>query len=494
MEALRSYSVEEQKLVYEAYFVFALMWTIGGIVADDKITNHRRAFNGWIKATSKVKFPDTGDAFDYRFDAVAKEWVHWDQFVVAYEPITERMYQNIVVSTVELERMKYVLDLHVNRGKPVLYVGTAGTSKTTIVKDYLNEVAVKRDDMMSASINHNNYTSSFALQAIMTGYLDKRTGRTYGPPGNRKCIFFIDDLNMPALDTYDTQSAIMLLNQIMSYSSVFDRSRLEERKDLTDILFTACMNPKSGSFMINTRLQRHFTCLTTFAPTADVISGIYAKILGKHLESFVGQVQKLMEPIVNVMIDTLMAILNTSCFLPSASKFFYQFNLKDVSNIFQSLLNTNPAQFREGPTKFARVWVHEAKRVFADRLINASDDAELQAILEKVCGKHLQGISKDELFAEPLIFTSFCSMLGGNDKVYLPIKEMSSLKDVVEAKLKEYNESYAAMNLVLFDVALCHVCRVCRITDLPCGNALLVGLVAVESRVFRAWPASSTTK
>jgi dynein heavy chain len=312
-----------------------------------------------------------------------------------------------------------------------LYIGTAGTSKTTIVKDYLNEVTIKRDDMMSASINHNNYTTSYALQAIMTSYLDKRTGRTYGPPGNRKCIFFIDDLNMPELDTYDTQSAIMLLCQIMSYSSVFDRHRLEERKDLTDILFTACMNPKSGSFMINTRLQRQFTCLTTFAPTPEVISGIYSKILGKHLEGFTKQVQKLLEPIMGVMIDTLLAILNTPCFLPSASKFFYQFNLKDISNIFQGLLNTTPPHFREGPVKYARVWVHEAKRVFEDRLINGSDQAELQSILEKVSSKHLQAIAKEELFAEPLIFTGFASMAGGNDKVYLPIKEISALKKIV---------------------------------------------------------------
>jgi hypothetical protein len=86
-----------------------------------------------MKSTAKnPKFPDQGDAFDYRFDVITKEWVHWESFVQAYEPIGEKMYQNIVISTVELERMKYVLDLHVNRGKPVLYVGTAGTRETTV--------------------------------------------------------------------------------------------------------------------------------------------------------------------------------------------------------------------------------------------------------------------------------------------------------------------------------------------------------------------------
>ena len=35
---------------------------------------------------------------------------------------------------------------------------------------------------------------------------------------------------------------------------------------------------------------------------------------------------------------------------------------------------------------------------------------------------------------------------------------------------------YATMNLVLFDQAMEHVTRICRIIDLPVGNALLVGV------------------
>merc|ERR1740138_896191 len=137
--------------------------------------------------------------------------------------------------------------------------------------------------MTSLSINNNNYTSSYALQAIIMGALDKRSGKTYGPPGNKKCVFFIDDLNMPYVDCYDTQSAIMLLTQMLSYAEVYDRAALEEKKNLVDILFTACMNPKAGSFMVNPRLQRQFTVLTTFTPSSSLIAGIYTAILDRHL-------------------------------------------------------------------------------------------------------------------------------------------------------------------------------------------------------------------
>lgn len=78
--------------------------------------------------------------------------------------------------------------------------------------------------MLSASLNLNSYTDSFSLQLILESYLDKRTGRTFGPPGNRKCIYFIDDLNMPYVDEYDTQSAIMLLTQVSVFREKFGKN------------------------------------------------------------------------------------------------------------------------------------------------------------------------------------------------------------------------------------------------------------------------------
>merc|ERR1719355_525276 len=53
---------------------------------------------------------------------------------------------------------------------------------------------------------------------------------------------------------------------------------------------------------------------------------------------------------------------------------------------------------------------------------------------------------------------------------------MPSLRKVLEGKLDDYNREHATMNLVLFEDAVRHVCRISRITDNPCGNALLVGV------------------
>jgi dynein heavy chain len=53
---------------------------------------------------------------------------------------------------------------------------------------------------------------------------------------------------------------------------------------------------------------------------------------------------------------------------------------------------------------------------------------------------------------------------------------MEHLKGVLEQKLADYNENVSSMNLVLFDQAMEHICRIARIIDMPVGNALLVGV------------------
>jgi len=39
----------------------------------------------------------------------------------------------------------------------------------------------------------------------------------YGPSGGRRLVYFVDDMNMPFVDKYDTQSAIELLRQMVDY-------------------------------------------------------------------------------------------------------------------------------------------------------------------------------------------------------------------------------------------------------------------------------------
>lgn len=138
---------------------------------------------------------------------------------------------------------------------------------------------------------------------------------------------------MPYVDKYGTQSPICLLRQIIDYGVIYDRDHLEEKKYLVDIMFTACMNPKSGSFFVDLRLTRHLSLFACLTAEKEILQTIYYQILDSHLCSFDNKCQALTQKIVNATMSTFIAIANSPQFMPTARKFHYQFNLRDFSKI-----------------------------------------------------------------------------------------------------------------------------------------------------------------
>ena len=241
------------------------------------------------------------------------------------------MFSNLVVPTAETTRQRFLLNVHTKAKKGILYVGSAGTGKTTNIKDYF--AVIDKEETLNASINFNSYTDSKALQVVVESFVDKRAGRNFGPPIGKTLIYFMDDLNMPYLDKYGTQSPICLVRQIIDYGIIYDRDHLEEKKYLLDIMFLACMNPKSGSFNVDLRLSRHFTLISCLTAEKEILKTIYFQILDNHMSVFEKSVADLTQKIINATMSVFLGIATSPQFMPTAKKFHYQFNLRDFSKI-----------------------------------------------------------------------------------------------------------------------------------------------------------------
>jgi dynein heavy chain len=280
---------------------------------------------------------------------------------------------------------------------------------------------------------------------------------------------------MPYVDKYGTQSPICLVRLILDHGLVYDRDHLEEQKHLVDVMFAACMNPKSGSFIVDLRLTRHFTLVSCLTAERDILRTIYYQILDNHLSTFEKSVQELAGKIVNATTTVFWGVATSAQFMPTARKFHYQFNLRDFSKIIQNLCITTANNYRGNALGMIRLWAHECHRVWLDRLIFDEDREAYMGFMRNGI-KEFGEVKEEAIFEEPLLYTTYVSACKGHEAALLPIQSMEDLKGVLEAKLEEYNEQVASMNLVLFDVAMEHVSRIARIVDLPVGSALLVGV------------------
>ena len=81
-----------------------------------------------------------------------------------------------------------------------------------------------------------------------------------------------------------------------------------------------------------------------------------------------------------------------------------------------------------------------------------------------------------EVEARPLLYNNFMTVTAEDNPVYNAVPGYDQLRKTLNDKLAEYNESNAVMDLVLFQQAMEHICRITRIISQPRGNAMLVGV------------------
>lgn len=352
-----------------------------------------------------------------------------------------------------------------------MLVGNAGSGKTVIVNDQLSSLS---ENYTVTNIPFNYYTTSEMLQQVLERPLEKKAGRNYGPPGSKHMIYFIDDMNMPEVDRFGTVQPHQIVRQFLDYRHWYDRSKLSLR-DIHNCQFAVCMNPTAGSFCIDPRLQRHFCAFAVSFPNMDSLYRIYSTILGQHLDSdyrkFTPQHQRWCRALVEMGLTLHTRI--SQIFLPTALKFHYNFNLRDLANIYQGILFATRETCPE-PNDLIRVYIHEANRVYSDKLVDDSDQDTYKKLFREIFKKSIEELDDVKMFKEPIIYCHFAD--GLNEPKYMPVKDWPGLSKVLSEALLGYNEIVGQMNLVLFEDAMAHVCRISRILEGPRGNALLIGV------------------
>ena len=237
------------------------------------------------------------------------------------------------------------------------------------------------------------------------------------------------------------------------------------------------------------RFMRHFNCIYIDHFQDATISSIFSRLVLWHLDT--KGFSKEFDPCIEQVVSSTLRIhkFAISSLLPTPEKTHYIFNLRDFSRVILGVLLSTPESM-EDLRAMKRLWVHEALRVYYDRLVDDLDKANLfaqivdvtQECMNEKLDDLLDGLNQDgdSVVTEDKIRSlHFCDFLdpGEEEKFYRENIDMRVLRDAANGYLAQYNQtSRKPMDLVLFNFALEHLCKISRILKQPQSNSVLIGV------------------
>ena len=201
------------------------------------------------------------------------------------------------------------------------------------------------------------------MQTALEASIEKRTKDDFGPPAGKRLLVFVDDLNMPKVDTYGTQQADALLKLLIDKGFMYDRGKDLTIKYIKDMQFISAMVP--GRNPVDPRFVRLFnTFCITFPPESSILL-IYRTILETFFNegAFIGDFQG--DELAGKLTSAAMAIFNAivAALPPTPAKFHYIFNLRDLSRITEGIMLSTPDKFTK-TDDVVKLLRHETMRIF----------------------------------------------------------------------------------------------------------------------------------
>ena len=468
------------KNLLDKIFVFCYVWCVGAGCSKtfwEPFGEHCREL--FEEVCPSLGMPGAGTPFDYFVDVKDGVFKDWSEKVEKFVYDPNAPYFNLMVPTTDTTRFSYVMTNLIKVDKPCFITGVTGTGKTVAVQKLLTSLQPLPEDggmgVVPVFMNFSAQTQSLVVQMSIESKLEKKRKNLLGAPAGRKIVVFVDDINMPTVETYGAQPPIELLRQVLDHKGFYDRDKIFFKELENVLLFVGAAPPGGGRAVVTGRFTRHFNVLCMPEASESNLTLIFRSMLNGFLSiKFETDVQKMCDGTVSGTIDMYRRI--SEDLLPTPSKFHYTFNLRDISKVFQGMLMIRPRKCASADT-WARLWVHECQRIFYDRLINVDDQNWFKKAICETLTRHLKmPMNEDDLFKKPIVFAEFLKP-DADPRFYEEIPDLGKLTSVLNDQLDNYNATFPTqMNLVFFEDAMTHTVRISRVLRQPRGNAMLIGV------------------
>ncbi|CAF3746445.1 unnamed protein product [Rotaria socialis] len=519
-------------------YIFCYVWSFGGGLKrednfeDDNLINQKeqikvdrdpttQEFDAFVRDVfnSNVNYavylpPDARMIFDYMIDLNTFLYHEWETLVPKTDVLIKSENLQNVIPTVDIVRYSFLIAAVLIHKKPVLLTGNSGVGKTLLIESMLRSLTSPDGnyvrpgtilgDILQYSATKSSSTTKLAqnsevladnvegaaLQSIkiqmsaqttpnkfvnqVMGSLIKKGTNLLGCQPGKWLFVFIDDLNIPQVDSFGDQPTLETLRYTLQTGSAIDAKKNQIRP-ISDLTFiTACHSPSSGRSVPSKRLLQSFSIFALPDPAAKQLFHIYSVRLGRFLNISEFPLDVRASLFVLVSACLVMYYRVSINILPTPSKVHYIFNLRDLAKLSQGIMQASPKNMTTQDS-LSVLFAHECLRVFADRLVAQSDVAIFYKHLNATISGYFKiTLDTTKYLDNPLLF---CNFLKSDDRLYQQLHDWRQCCPIfLDYQMRHNLSEHSTLNMVFFKEAVEHVLRICRVLQQPGGHLLLIGL------------------
>jgi dynein heavy chain len=484
---------------YRRVLVWAVMWGFGGLLEPEERKKIWDKFTEILEANGhKDAIPACGEdqtIFEFVPDWTdrGRPWKLWQPS--EWKPPKKLQFSALLIPTMDSVRADYLMSITRENDKTrtppcfrsSLMVGAAGTAKTSTALMYMNQFS--QETMLSKRLNLSSATTPLGFQKSVEAEIERKTGKTFCPPGGKKMTVFIDDAAMPLVNKWGDQVTNELTRQLVEMSGFYflDKDKRGDFKSIEGLLYIAAMaHPGGGKNDIPDRFKSKFFCFNMVLPSSISVDSIFGSIMKAKFSAKAGAkppVMELSKKLTGATVDVWDKVKRS--LLPTPLRFHYIFNMRDLSRVFQGIMEC-PVDIVTDDSILVALWKHECTRVFADKLCRDQDKTFIDKVLTEFMPQHFG----DELATANKATQWFCDFQReveiddetgeelGAPKIYEPAYSWNHVEEKAYEYLKRFNDAYPqkSMNLVLFEEAMQHLMKINRTIQQKRGSAMLVGV------------------
>lgn len=456
--------------------VFNTLWSFTGDGKHDA----REALSNYLgEIVHSITLPSEC-LVDYEVTINKGKWSPWQERVPQIEIDTHRVAApDAVVPTVDTIRHETLLNHLLAEHKPLILCGPPGSGKTMTLFSSLRSLS----NMQVIGLNFSSATTPELLLRTFEHYcVQEKTpnGVVLRPKERGWLILFCDEINLPAMDRYETIRVISFLRQLIEQRGFWrtsDHCWIKTER----IQFVGACNPPTdpGRKPLSLRFLRHVPIVYVDYPGKTSLMQIYGTF-SRAMLRLVPPLRSFAEQLTTAMVEFY--LLSQQRFTQDIQP-HYIYSPRELTRwirgIFEAIRSVDSLTIED----LVRLFSHEALRLFQDRLVEESERKWTDENIDEVVKRNFHGINFEVALARPILYSNWLK------RDYSAI-DREELRQFTKARLKEFCEEELDVELVLFNEVLDHVLRIDRVFRQPQGHLLLIGVSGAGKTTlskFVAW-------